>query len=929
MRCFSLLTRSVIATCVVLLAGAEPQAQTGPRSNTASHAEFLRLRAEINRLDDAHRYQDALALARRVEEIARRAQGHDSEGVAYAISTQGYFLHKLTDIRAAAQRFEESLAIYERILPPGHGDIAKVVNNLGFAYTELDRLAEAEPLYHRALAMREAASPPDPAAIAESLNNLAQLYKKLPDKAAGAPGLLKRALDIRRTSLPEGDPLIAGSLQNLAIALEAQRDHAQAETYLREAIAIRRASQAPDHPEIAGALSRLAHNLFQQQRYADAERVFDQALAMRARSQPADHVDVAGTLQGRAVNRYYLDRFRDAEQDLRRTLAILGKWLPANHPVIGGAQSLLAEALLAQGRTGEALAAIREACTGTTGRGRIGLAGRRQLAALVEMTWQAKGGPGGGPGADTATLDETLRAVQWVAQSRISASVAKMATRFASEDDGLQALIRARDDLDLTLDRAEAALNDALAEQNGRSQADAAALRTSLAAFRREAEAKTRELKTRFPKYFTLIQPEPIGLAEIQRLLEAREALVVFLAGREEMFLWAVTRSRAIWRQLPISTTEAARIIGRLRAAMELDVADRFDLALAHDLYRALLGPAEALIAEADHLIVIPSGAITSLPLQVLLTKPPSGAARSSPKPGPPASQARTGQLFSPQAFRTAPWLIRRSAISVLPAVSNLRDLRALAGRSRAPRALLGFADPLFDPTGGASAPATPSRAVRGYAAYWSRGAVSAAMLRKLEALPGTKMELAAVAQAMHAPGGDQLYGADATETAVKAMDLQRYRILYFATHGLVAGDIDGLAEPALALTPPPAPEGGNDGLLTATEVLGLKLDADWVVLSACNTAAGGALGAEALSGLAQAFFYAGARALLVSHWRIEDVAAARLTTSVFQRLAQDPSMSRAEALRQAMLSLIESPDASENAYPAYWAPFSLVGAAR
>src|SRR5205814_9386425 len=127
-----------------------------------------------------------------------------------------------------------------------------------------------------------------------------------------------------------------------------------------------------------------------------------------------------------------------------------------------------------------------------------------------------------------------------------------------------------------------------------------------------------------------------------------------------------------------------------------------------------------------------------------------------------------------------------------------------------------------------------------------------------------------------------------------------------------------GLAEPSLALTLPKQPTELDDGLLTASEVAQLKLNADWVVLSACNTAAGDKPGAEALSGLARAFFYAGARALLVSHWSVDSEAATRLTTSTFDRLKADPTLGRAEALRQAMLAYLNDTSAPKNAYPAF-----------
>ena len=116
-----------------------------------------------------------------------------------------------------------------------------------------------------------------------------------------------------------------------------------------------------------------------------------------------------------------------------------------------------------------------------------------------------------------------------------------------------------------------------------------------------------------------------------------------------------------------------------------------------------------------------------------------------------------------------------------------------------------------------------------------------------------------------------------------------------------------------------------DDGYLSASEIAGLKLDADWVVLSACNTAAGAARNAEALSGLARAFLYAQARALLVSHWAVDSDATVRLITGTVGAMARDAKVGRAEALRRAMLALIDN-GAPREAHPAYWAPFLVVG---
>src|SRR6185369_2133337 len=136
--------------------------------------------------------------------------------------------------------------------------------------------------------------------------------------------------------------------------------------------------------------------------------------------------------------------------------------------------------------------------------------------------------------------------------------------------------------------------------------------------------------------------------------------------------------------------------------------------------------------------------------------------------------------------------------------------------------------------------------------------------------------------------------------------DLSCYKILAFATQGLVPGDLNGLRQPALALSAPEVSGADGDGLLTMDEILALKLDADWVVLSACNTGSGAGAGAEAASGLGRAFFYAGTRALLVTNWSVHSASARDLVADLFHRQAQNPKLSRGEALRQAMIALID-----------------------
>jgi CHAT domain-containing protein len=222
---------------------------------------------------------------------------------------------------------------------------------------------------------------------------------------------------------------------------------------------------------------------------------------------------------------------------------------------------------------------------------------------------------------------------------------------------------------------------------------------------------------------------------------------------------------------------------------------------------------------------------------------------------------------------------------------------------------------------------AARSLATGAYTDFWQGAGVDRARLSDaLAPLPDTADELNAIAKNLGVAAADIHLGEDASETTLKRTQLADYGIVYFATHGLVAGDVKGLAEPSLVLSIPKQPTEFDDGLLTASEVAQLKLNADWVVLSACNTIAGDKPGAEALSGLARSFFYAGARALMVSHWAVNSEAATRLSISTFDRLKADPKLGRAEALRQAMLAYLNDASSPRNAYPAFWGPFALIG---
>ncbi len=433
------------------------------------------------------------------------------------------------------------------------------------------------------------------------------------------------------------------------------------------------------------------------------------------------------------------------------------------------------------------------------------------------------------------------------------------------------------------------------------------AVRDRSAALEGEFQQLEAELRAEVPSLSDLTGGGVLSLAEAQAMLAPDEALVVVdLAAEPEgrHYIIALSRDRVMWKELLWTTDSFSGAVADIRRSIALQMGTRaaaaldgetpeqpkgFDIAAAHWLYAETLGQVAEVTAGKAHLYLDLRGAMASVPPHLLVVSDDGGV--------DPAK---------------VDWLVRHHAVSVIPSVFSLKSAAMARTRAPAPEPLLAFADPEFDLAKGGELVAALDTGRQEVL----RGA--------LQPLPETAGEVREVAGVLGAPAAALRLGAAASEAGLKAEPLDRFRVLHFATHGLVAGDAVGgtvLGEPALALTP----GRGEDGFLTVSEILDLRLNADWVVLSACNTAVGNAPGGEALSGLAQAFFYAGARGLLVSHWPVESRSAARLMTETFRLRAETPGLRAAEAQRQAMLAMIDAPGGRWS-HPAYWSPFVLVG---
>jgi CHAT domain-containing protein len=540
---------------------------------------------------------------------------------------------------------------------------------------------------------------------------------------------------------------------------------------------------------------------------------------------------------------------------------------------------------------------------------------------------------------------ETFALADAIRGRSVQKALADASARMVVKDSALAELVRNEQNLGKQISATLGTLNNLLALPS--DQRDEQTVRATGAAIEKlRADRKTaqQDIKRRFPSYADLIDPKPPNVDEIKNALRPGEALLSYYFGQNASFVWAVPKDGDVaFASVPATALELEAKVRRLRQALEPQVSmvseiPPFDVALGYELYTLLLKPVEAAWQPAKSLIVATNGALGELPLSLLPTAP----AQIDPAAKP---------LFA--NYRNVAWLARSHAVTVVPSASAIVTLRRLPRGSPARDKLIGFGDPYFNADQAAeaereqAAPIVVASAAGADAENVTRGIPlrlrasphteenDAATLGILPRLPDTRFELLSMAEALEADPAKALYlGKAANEQNVETLDLAHYRIVAFSTHGLVPGDLDGLTQPALALTAPEVAGVKGDGLLTMEKILALKLDADWVVLSACNTAAGAGAGAEAASGLGSAFFYAGTRALLVTNWSVHSASARELITDLFRRQRADPALTRGEALRQAMMALLDGPGAVDGsgrtvysyAHPLFWAPYSVIG---
>jgi CHAT domain-containing protein len=427
--------------------------------------------------------------------------------------------------------------------------------------------------------------------------------------------------------------------------------------------------------------------------------------------------------------------------------------------------------------------------------------------------------------------------------------------------------------------------------------AHAASLDKQIEDTRTQLQDAESALQAAAPNYGQLVQ-EVVSASDVFKVLHPQEAFASITLSDRDGWVFLLRNNTITVSKIPTGTPEIAGLVHQVRAGIELTTGGlpTFDTAGAQKLYQLTLGGVAPALKGVNALVVAPAGPLLSLPFEVLLT-------------GPAQASALAG----------APWLVRQFAIAHVPAPANFVSLRSIAGGSRATQPWFGFGD--FRPVTLAQARASFPGATC---------SDSAQLLSQLPPLPSATKELAAARGILGANAGDELLGPAFTVPAVLSTPLKQYRILHFATHALLPTDLRCQTEPAIVTSAPAGATNASGALLTSSDVVKLNLDADLVILSACNSGGpGGTSAGESLSGLARAFFYAGARALLVTHWSVNDQVAAYLVADTLRRMRDNPALGVAGALRDAQLAMLADTGRTlpaEIAHPFFWAPFAVIG---
>jgi tetratricopeptide (TPR) repeat protein len=897
--------------------------------------------------DNQGQYAQALEYFQRSLAMRKQALGEQHPEVARSYNNIGLVYDNQGQYAQAMEYFQRSLTIKKQALGEQHPDVARSYHNIGVVYFRQGQYAQAMEYFQRSLAIRKQALGEQHPIVADSYMNIGNVYKNQ-GQYVQALEYHQRSLAIRKQVFGEQHPQVAGSYMNIGLVYDNQGQYAQALEYFQRSLAIRKQALGEQHPEVAGSYNSIGNVYVYQGQNAQALEYYQRSLAIRKQALGEQHPDVAKsynnignvyTNQGQyaqALEYYqqslqaYLSNFQskryasllaNSPDVLKYPLTNLPRTL--RHRNVPGDDTL---ALATVRFADRFIDSLRRAYTYENDKLELGgQANKLYQIAIDVVNWNKHD--------EEAFYYSEKNKAAVLTQSLNEATALKLGgipDSLIEQDKELRTLVafytKASIDEELNCPKC-----DSTKLTN---------LKNSLFTYQQQHTALKARLEAEFPQYFSLkYMDTKISVKEVQQgfLTEnPNSAILEYLLGDTVLYAFCITKDKyAIHRQKLDSTrfqkTNALQLevkkLGRALADINLYLDPTTVVSQpAGTLYDYLIKPFEQQIKGKD-LIIIPDAELNKIPFELLI------------KPG----QA----LKNVQKWQELPYLIKQHNISYhYSAHLLLDDWQKNKTQPVKSSGFVAFA-PVFDDSATGKIVSNENVVEKSYLTYVSReDTVSRAFTKDgkfISPLPGTEREVKAIYELFNQKNQPAKYylNDQANEATVKSLNLKPYKYLHFATHGLTDEDRPTnscliLAQNQLPKLPSPSGEGlgvGNpspngegsltpnsDNLLTSSEMYGLELDAELVVLSACQTGKGTLKAGEGIIGLTRGLLYAGARNLMVSQWNVNDASTAELMTKFYSKILA--GQSNRQALREAKLELLNS----KFACPHYWSAFVLVG---
>jgi len=927
------------------------------------------------------KYDQALPLYQRALKIREQALGPEHSDTAVSLNNLAELHEAMGAYDQAQPLYQQALKIREQALGPEHPDTASGLNNLAGLYEAMGAYDQALPLYHRALGIYERALGAEHPETAAGLNNLARLHQAMGAYDQALP-LYQRAVRIKEQALGPEHPATAVSLTNLAVLYEYLGAYDQALPLQQRALKIYEQALGPEHPDTASSLNNLAGLYKAMGAYDQALPRYRRALKIREQALGPEHSDIANSLNNLAILYQVMGAYDQALPLYQRALKIIETSLGPEHPhaivAISNLGALyldrkdyptaeayfrrsrstggLVELDLARGQPGQALKLLqaktpswRELPTkqvqyytqrglALAGEGRLGEAAldlHQAVEGVEDLRRRAPGERAGffeagiyggyvrpyrglvsvlgelslkhevlppalreyGPGAGAAAF--------YFAESTKGRALLEAMAQGARQQSRTEIPPELRHREDSLLNRL-AALQAQQEKALKGGEAAVKAVQDKKARLTAELKALVRELRQGYPVYAALHYPQPLPAADLP--LQDHEVLLEFALGDAGSFVFVVKQG-GVQRlvRIPQGRQELETKVKAFMEPLVNQKPDRFSLRQSHELYTLLLAPALEAVRENDRVIIVPDGILGLLPFEALALKAGKGLKDS----------VFAGDRYILSYYQSA----------------AIMALKRRLQEPRAQRPLFALGNPIFSHQDPRCAPKPPP-------ATGGRGA-SAAAFRALAAsqdwgktirdsktgaelvyppLPETEAEVLAIARllAVEPKPPDVLLDRKANEASLRQSPLPEYRYLHFATHADLPGRVQGIREPFLLLGQV-GNTGPDNGFLTLSKVLGLKLNAEMVALSACVTGRGKVMAGEGVVNFSRAFQHAGARSVLVSLWEVASLEAVEFMTAFYGHLKEGTSRSQA-------LKLARQAIKAKYPQPFFWAVFILHG---